>query len=113
MERFKLAVTTGEPVNPPIWWIAPEDKIAQAIDDEFMLGDTILVAPVVQQGKVQGCMSMEKSSLNVFLCRKSYARRLPAERQLARWELGRNLPDVDRPLASQLSGSTGHFAFLY
>ena len=52
MERFKLAVTSGDPVNPPIWWIAPEDKIAQAIDDEFLLGDKILVAPVVQQGNI-------------------------------------------------------------
>lgn len=51
MERFKLAVSKGEPVNPPIWWIAPEDKIAQAIDDEFLLGDKILVAPVIQEGK--------------------------------------------------------------
>ena len=50
MERFKLAVATGEPVNPPIWWIAPEDKIAQAIDDEFLLGDKILAAPVIQKG---------------------------------------------------------------
>lgn len=50
MERFKLAVEKGEPVNPPIWWIAPEDKIAQAIDDEFMLGDKFLVAPVTQKG---------------------------------------------------------------
>lgn len=51
MERFKLTVAKGEPVNPPIWWIAPEDKTAQAIDDEFLLGDKILAAPVVQQGE--------------------------------------------------------------
>lgn len=50
MERFKLAVSNGEPVNPPIWWIAPEDKIAQAIDDEFLLGDKILAAPIVHKG---------------------------------------------------------------
>ena len=50
MKRFKLAVSTGEPVNPPIWWIAPEDKIAQEISDEFMLGETILVAPVIEEG---------------------------------------------------------------
>ena len=54
MERFKLAVSTGEPVNPPIWWIAPNDKIAQTVDDEFMLGDKILVAPVIVEGK--NCM---------------------------------------------------------
>lgn len=52
MERFKLAVSHGEPVNPPIWWIAPTDKIAQRIDDEFLLGDKILSAPIVVQGMV-------------------------------------------------------------
>jgi alpha-glucosidase len=51
MERFKMAVATGEPVNPPIWWLSPNDKIAQRIDDEFLLGETILVAPVVDPGE--------------------------------------------------------------
>jgi len=48
---LELAVSKGEPVNPPIWWIAPEDKIAQSVDDEFMLGDWILAAPVIKQGE--------------------------------------------------------------
>lgn len=51
MERFKLAVSNGEPVNPPIWWIAPKDQIAQTVDDEFLLGDKIVVAPVIVEGK--------------------------------------------------------------
>lgn len=50
MERFKLVVARGEPVNPPVWWIAPDDKIAQTIGDEFLLGDRILIAPVIEQG---------------------------------------------------------------
>lgn len=33
MKRFRLAVRTGEPVNPPLWWIAPDDRTAQQIDD--------------------------------------------------------------------------------
>lgn len=33
MEAMHNAVKTGEPVNPPIWWIDPEDRIAQAISD--------------------------------------------------------------------------------
>ena len=52
MQRFNKAVASGDPVNPPIWWIAPEDKIAQRIDDEFLLGEDILVAPVVVQGEI-------------------------------------------------------------
>lgn len=53
MERFQLAVATGEPVNPPIWWIAPNDKIAQVIYDEFLLGDKILAAPIIEEGKLK------------------------------------------------------------
>lgn len=52
MERFKLAVKSGEPVNPPIWWVDPTDEIAQSISDQFMLGDTILVAPVIVEKAV-------------------------------------------------------------
>lgn len=46
-----MAVASGDPVNPPIWWIAPNDKIAQRIDDQFLLGEKILAAPVVNQGE--------------------------------------------------------------
>lgn len=53
IERFKLAVKSGEPVNPPIWWVDPTDKTAQGIDDQFLLGETILVAPIVKQGAVK------------------------------------------------------------
>lgn len=36
LARFKLASETGEPVNPPLWWIAPSDAKAQALyDREF------------------------------------------------------------------------------
>lgn len=37
-------------MNPPIWWVDPTDKVAQGIDDQYMLGDTILVAPIVKEG---------------------------------------------------------------
>lgn len=33
MNRFALAVSSGEPVNPPLWWISPNDTTAQAISD--------------------------------------------------------------------------------
>lgn len=33
MERFKLAATTGEPVNTPLWWADPDDTTAQGIFD--------------------------------------------------------------------------------
>lgn len=33
IERFKLAVESGHPVNPPIWWVSPNDRTAQMIYD--------------------------------------------------------------------------------
>lgn len=33
IERLKLAVSSGHPVNPPIWWISPNDRTAQQIYD--------------------------------------------------------------------------------
>lgn len=33
VERFKLAVESGDPVNPPVWWISPNDRTAQLIND--------------------------------------------------------------------------------
>lgn len=51
MTCFERAVQIGAPVNPPIWWIAPKDKTAQEISDEFMLGEKYLVAPVIEQGE--------------------------------------------------------------
>lgn len=37
MQRFALATTTGEPVNPPLWWVSPNDRTAQQIDDRKIL----------------------------------------------------------------------------
>lgn len=36
IERMRLAVKTGEPLNPPIWWIDPTDKVAQKIHDGLL-----------------------------------------------------------------------------
>jgi alpha-glucosidase (family GH31 glycosyl hydrolase) len=52
MDRIKTAMReaaqSGAPVVRPMWWLAPEDEPAQVCDDEFLLGDDVLVAPVVQ-----------------------------------------------------------------
>ena len=43
------ATVSGAPINRPIWWNFDEPDAYQ-VDDEFMLGDSILVAPVLEQG---------------------------------------------------------------
>ncbi|XP_001867055.2 myogenesis-regulating glycosidase [Culex quinquefasciatus] len=49
MARFKMAVSDGLPVNPPLWWISPDDTIAQKVFDQFLLGDDIIAAPVIRE----------------------------------------------------------------
>jgi len=44
------ATTTGAPIVRPLWWLAPTDEVALTIDDEFLLGDEVLVAPVLVRG---------------------------------------------------------------
>jgi len=49
IDAMRQAVKDGTPVNPPIWWIAPNDKVAHAIGDQFMLGESILIAPILKK----------------------------------------------------------------
>ncbi|CAG9116664.1 unnamed protein product [Plutella xylostella] len=49
---MEASVKRGTPVNPPIWWLDPTDEEALAVWDEFLLGETILAAPVLVEGAV-------------------------------------------------------------
>ncbi|KAI8481336.1 hypothetical protein Bbelb_409000 [Branchiostoma belcheri] len=41
------SLETGEPIIRPLWWVAPKDNIAQVVDSEFLVGNTTLVAPIL------------------------------------------------------------------
>lgn len=45
------AARSGVPIVRPIFWLAPRDERALLCDDEFLLGNDVLVAPVVQRGQ--------------------------------------------------------------
>ncbi|XP_072527478.1 SITS-binding protein-like [Salminus brasiliensis] len=44
---------TRNPIYRPLWWISPEDPITFTIDDEFLIGSEVLVAPVTDEGAVK------------------------------------------------------------
>ncbi|MFE5220011.1 MULTISPECIES: glycoside hydrolase family 31 protein [unclassified Streptomyces] len=45
-----LARRTGAPYLRPVWWGAPEDRSLRDCEDAFLLGDSLLVAPVLDPG---------------------------------------------------------------
>ncbi|UFR05765.1 glycoside hydrolase family 31 protein [Streptomyces sp. Go40/10] len=45
-----LARRTGAPYVRPLWWGAPEDRALRDCEDTFLLGDGLLVAPVLEPG---------------------------------------------------------------
>ncbi|WP_030762831.1 glycoside hydrolase family 31 protein [Streptomyces griseus] len=46
----RLARMTGAPYVRPLWWGTPEDRALRECDDAFLLGDALLVAPVLHRG---------------------------------------------------------------
>jgi len=50
---FVQCAQDGTPIIRPLFWVDPEDKDLYSLDDEFMLGDSVLVAPVLDQGADQ------------------------------------------------------------
>lgn len=45
-----LARLTGAPYVRPMWWGAPGDRALRECEDAFLLGDALLVAPVLEAG---------------------------------------------------------------
>ena len=49
----RLRVTVGTPILRPMWYRWPDDAKTYAIEDQFMVGDDLLVAPVLEEGAKQ------------------------------------------------------------
>lgn len=50
MTLAHLARRTGAPYVRPLWWRVPEDRALRDCEDAFLLGDCLLVAPVLDPG---------------------------------------------------------------
>jgi alpha-D-xyloside xylohydrolase len=48
MEQSKAVAETGIPLVRPLWLEFPEDERCAGVDDQYLLGDRLLVAPVTQ-----------------------------------------------------------------
>lgn len=51
LELAGEVLDTGDPIIRPLWWIAVNDEAAHKIDSQFLIGDDLMVAPVLEPGK--------------------------------------------------------------
>ncbi|XP_049765253.1 myogenesis-regulating glycosidase-like [Schistocerca cancellata] len=62
LELMQKAVEDGTPVNLPVWWLDPTDSTAQTIDSEYLLGEDVLVAPVLHRNSVRRDIYLPKGT---------------------------------------------------
>ena len=48
---MKQSILSGEPILRPMWWADPKDETTFTINDQFLVGDDMIVAPVLCEGK--------------------------------------------------------------
>ena len=58
----KKAVITGEPIIRPMWWNDSNDATNLIIDDQYLLGDSLLVAPILDKGAVKRDIYLPKGN---------------------------------------------------
>ncbi|XP_010186051.1 PREDICTED: SITS-binding protein-like, partial [Mesitornis unicolor] len=64
----------GYPIFRPAWWLSPTDPTAFTIEDEFLIGDEVLVAPITEKGQMwrdiylpgEGHLWMDTNTARVF-----------------------------------------------
>ncbi|CAG7835114.1 unnamed protein product [Allacma fusca] len=61
----KQTLVNGSPMNRPMWWFDPTDFNTYTIDNQYMIGDDILVAPVVQEGAVSRDIYLPKGRWSI------------------------------------------------
>ena len=51
INKLEKEILQGKPIIRPLWWLVPNDQNTYQINDQFLLGDRYLVAPVLCEGK--------------------------------------------------------------
>lgn len=61
------AVTTGAPAVRPVWWNESDPSGLFAVDDAFLVGNNLLVAPIVEEGKTSRSVSLPTGTWHRWL----------------------------------------------
>ncbi len=60
--QFHEAATDGTPIMRPLFWEFPNDGVGYAVDDQFLLGSSLLVAPVTKPAATQRAVYLPAGS---------------------------------------------------
>ncbi|MEU9188723.1 glycoside hydrolase family 31 protein [Streptomyces sp. NPDC048484] len=72
MTLAHLARRTGAPYVRPLWWGAPEDRALRDCEDAFLLGDCLLVAPVLDPGTDRRAVQLPRGRWYDVLTEEAY-----------------------------------------
>ncbi|MEV7324902.1 glycoside hydrolase family 31 protein [Streptomyces sp. NPDC093970] len=72
MTLAHLARRTGAPYVRPLWWGAPEDRALRDCEDAFLLGDSLLVAPVLDPGADRRAVQLPRGRWYDTLTERAY-----------------------------------------
>ncbi len=115
------ASQTGEPLVRPLFWDEPQEQVLWEVDDAFLVGDALLVAPVVEGGARErtvrlprgGWYELDSDRLHTGACEVRLAaplERIPvlvrAGSVLPMQEDGNLVLHVYRPAAEESGGGT-------
>lgn len=62
MKHMRIASEKGTPVMRPLFYDFPQDETCYEIGDSYMLGDELLIAPIVEKGAVSRTVYLPKGS---------------------------------------------------
>ncbi|MDX2937683.1 glycoside hydrolase family 31 protein [Streptomyces ipomoeae] len=72
MTLAHLARRTGAPYVRPVWWSRPEDRVLRDCEDAFLLGDCLLVAPVLDPGTDRRAVQLPRGRWYDVVTEKAY-----------------------------------------
>lgn len=67
------SVISGKPPIKPLFWLAPDDPEAEVIDDQYLVGETLLVAPVVHPGARERDIYLPPGKWRDYWSKKTYS----------------------------------------
>lgn len=72
MKYMKIASETGSPMMRPLFYDYHLDEVCYTIEDQYMFGEEILFAPIMEKGQVERKVYLPEGTWTLILDKKNY-----------------------------------------